>query len=65
MVILTWKIGTTYKKYIKTLMMLSEPGSFITNSANEVTCQAVFFLFLFIPIRFSRSSFIIYLMDSY
>lgn len=69
MVILTWKIGTTYQKYIKTLMMLSEPGSFITTSANEVTCQAVFvfflFVFLFNPMKFSRSSFIVYLMISY
>lgn len=41
MIILTWKIGTTYQKYIKTLMMLAEPGSFITTSANKVTCQAM------------------------
>lgn len=44
--------------------MLSEPGSFITTSANKVTCQAVF-VFFFIPVRFNRSSSIIYLMDSY
>lgn len=50
MVHLTWKICTIYQKYFKTLIMLSEPGSFITTSANEVTCQVVgwFFFCLFV-----------------